>query len=74
MQSGYQAIADHIRIGELEFHDCVVSVSDSRSVADEDGIIGADVFGAYVVDIDLPGMRMKLSPLPKRPEDAARSR
>jgi len=69
MQSGYQAIADHIRIGELEFHDCVVSVSDSRSVADEDGIIGADVFGAYVVDIDLPGMRMKLSPLPKRPED-----
>lgn len=69
LQSGYQAVADHVRIGNLEFEDCVVSVSESRSVADEDGIIGADVFGAYVVDIDLPGMRLKLSPLPKRPED-----
>ena len=32
-------------------------------------MIGADVLGAYLIDIDLPGMRLKLSPLPKRPED-----
>lgn len=70
LQSGYRAVADHIRIGELEFQDCLVTVSDSRFVTDEDGIIGAEVFGAYLVDIDLPGMRLKLSPLPKRPEDA----
>lgn len=70
LQTGYTAVADHIRIGELEFQDCVVSVSDKRSVGDEDGLIGADVFGAYLVDIDLPGMKLKLSPLPKRPEDA----
>jgi tetratricopeptide (TPR) repeat protein len=69
LQSGYTATADHIRIGELEFQDCVVSVSDKGSVADEDGLIGADVLGAYLIDIDLPGMRLKLSPLPKRPED-----
>ena len=69
LQSGYTAVADHIRIGELEFQDCVVSVSDKGSVADEDGLIGADVFGRYLIDIDLPGMRLKLSPLPKRPED-----
>lgn len=70
LQSGYTAVADHIRIGELEFQDCVVSVSDRSSVGEEDGLIGADVFGAYLIDIDLPGMRLKLSPLPKRPEDA----
>src|SRR6202030_646646 len=69
LQSGYTALADRIRIGELEFQDCVVSVSDKGSVADEDGLIGADVLGAYLIDIDLPGMRLKLSPLPKRPED-----
>jgi hypothetical protein len=69
LQSGYMATADHIQIGELEFQDCVVSVSDKGSVADEDGLIGADVLGAYLIDIDLPGMRLKLSPLPKRPED-----
>jgi len=33
-------------------------------------LVGADVFGAYLVDLDLPGMKLKLSPLPKRPEDA----
>jgi tetratricopeptide (TPR) repeat protein len=69
LQSGYTAVADHIRIGELEFQDCVVFASDKGSVADEDGLIGADVFGAYLIDIDLPGMRLNLSPLPKRPED-----
>lgn len=69
MQSGYTAVADHIRIGNLEFEDCLVSVSDKGSVADQDGLIGADVFGRYLIDIDLPGMRLKLSPLPKRPED-----
>ena len=69
LQSGYTAVAEHIRIGELEFQDCVVAVSDKGSVADEDGLIGADVLGAYLIDIDLPGMRLKLAPLPKRPED-----
>jgi hypothetical protein len=69
LQSGYAALADHIRIGELEFQDCVVAVSEQGSVADQDGLIGADVFGGYLIDIDLPGMRLKLSPLPKRPED-----
>ncbi len=71
MQNGYTAVADHIRIGELEFEDCVVTVSDKSSMTGEDGLIGADVFGSYLIDIDLPGMRLKLSPLPKRPEDTA---
>ena len=71
LQSGYTAVAAHIRVGELEFQDCVISVSDKGSVGDEDGLIGADVFGKYLVDIDLPGMRLKLSPLPKRAEDTA---
>jgi tetratricopeptide (TPR) repeat protein len=70
LRSGYRAVADHIRIGELEFRDCIVSVSDKGSVAEQDGLIGADVFGAYLIDLDLPGRQLKLSPLPKRPEDS----
>ena len=70
LQSGYTALAEHIRIGDLEYQDCVVAVSDKSSVADGDGLIGADVFGSYLIDIDFPGMQLKLSPLPKRPEDA----
>jgi hypothetical protein len=69
LRSGYSAVADHIRIGELDFEDCVVYVTDKGSVADQDGLIGADVFSAYLVDLDLPGMRLNLAPLPKRPED-----
>jgi hypothetical protein len=40
-------------------------------VGEEDGLVGADVFGAYLVDLDLPAMKLKLSPLPKRPEDTS---
>ncbi len=70
-QSGYVAVADDIRVGELEFQDCVVRVSDRASITDEDGLIGTDVFGSYLIDIDLPAQKLRLSPLPKRPDEAA---
>jgi tetratricopeptide (TPR) repeat protein len=70
LQSGYSALADRLQVGDLEFQDCVVSVIDKDSVLDQDGLIGANVFRAYLVDLDLPEMRLKLSPLPKRPEDS----
>ncbi len=69
-QTGYTGSVAEIRIGELEFHDCIVRVSDRPSVADEDGLIGADVFSSYLIDIDIPGGKLKLSPLPKRPDEA----
>ena len=71
LQSGYTAVADHIKVGELEFQDCVVRVADKASFPDEDGLIGADVFGSYLIDIDIPGERLKLAPLPKRPDETS---
>jgi tetratricopeptide (TPR) repeat protein len=68
-QSGYAAVADHIQIGELEFADCIVRVTDQASIADEDGLIGANVFSSYLIDIDFPAEKLKLSPLPKRPDE-----
>jgi Aspartyl protease/Tetratricopeptide repeat len=70
-QSGYVAVAGHIRVGDLEFEDCLVRVVDATGPSDNDGLIGADVFGAYLIDIDIPGQRLRLSPLPKRPDEAA---
>jgi tetratricopeptide (TPR) repeat protein len=69
LQTGYSAVADRLRIGDLEFQDCVVTVSNKKSIIGDDGLIGADVFSAYLIDIDIPGRTLKLSPLPKRPED-----
>ncbi len=66
---GYLGYADSIRIGDLEFQDCLVEVSDKRSVADEAGLIGADVFSAYLVTLDFPDRKLKLRALPPRPDD-----
>jgi len=70
-QGGYLALADHIRVGALEFADCVVHVADRTQLTDEDGLIGADVFSSYLIDIDLPAAKLRLSPLPKRPDETA---
>ena len=66
--TGDVAVADRIRVGELEFHDCLVRVTD-RAVTEEDGLIGADVFDSFLVDINFPREKLKLSPLPKRPDE-----
>ena len=68
---GYTALAKRIRVGDLEFEDCTVRVTDKATpVTGQDGLIGTDVFSAYVIDIDIPGAKLRLSPLPKRPEAA----
>ncbi len=70
-QGGYTALANRIRIGDLEFEDCTVRVTDKATpVTGQDGLVGTDVFSAYVIDIDIPGAKLRLSPLPKRPEAA----
>jgi tetratricopeptide (TPR) repeat protein/predicted aspartyl protease len=70
-KNGYRGLANSLKIGDLEFRDCPVEVLEQRSVAGEDGLIGADVFAAFLVDIDFPHEKLHLSPLPKRPDEAA---
>jgi Tfp pilus assembly protein PilF len=72
-KNAFVGTAKSIRIGQLEFQDCPVGVIESRSVAGEDGLIGADVFEHFLVEIDFPGEKLKLSELPKRPGEADRA-
>lgn len=65
--AGWIGLANSIKIGELEFQNCPVEVMDKRSVADENGLIGADVFDHFLVDISFPDRKLRLSELPKRP-------
>jgi Flp pilus assembly protein TadD len=67
--AGWIGLANSIKIGELEFQNCPVTVMDKRSVADENGLIGADVFSSFLVDIDIPDRKLRLGELPKRPGD-----
>ncbi len=71
-QGGYTALASRIRVGDLEFSDCTVRVTDAATpVTGQDGLIGSDVFSSYLINIDIPGAKLRLSPLPKRPDEAA---
>jgi predicted aspartyl protease len=68
---GYLGFAQSVQIGDLEFENCYVDVTDSRKSIGEDGLIGADVFAKFLVDIDFPDHKFKLSPLPKLPDEPA---
>src|SRR5215469_9193050 len=72
-RDAYLALVDQVRVGDLEFRDCIVTVSEKTLNLDEDGLIGGDVFSSYIVDIDIPGDAFRLSPLPKRPEDTTQA-
>lgn len=72
-QGGFIAPVDSIRIGSLEFRDCMVRVSDRQDIVSVDGLIGTDVFSSYLVTLDYPMRKFRLSPLPARPNDAAAS-
>jgi tetratricopeptide (TPR) repeat protein len=67
------AHVDSLRIGDLEFHNCLVRVIDKRNVLDVDGLIGPDVFSSWVVTLDIPSREVRLGPLPKRPYDTAQT-
>src|SRR6185437_11169796 len=69
--NGYWAYADNLRIGSLEFKDCLVEVLNTPSVVGKDGLIGADVFENYHVKLDFPAHQMTLSQLPPIPGEQA---
>jgi predicted aspartyl protease len=62
---------DDIKIGKMEFKNCMVHVLEQKGVLDVDGLIGPDVFRDYLVTLDIPGREVRIGPLPKRPEDEA---
>ncbi len=66
-RNAYVGIADSIKIGDLEFRNCPVEVMESRNVAGEDGLIGSDVLEDFLVELDFPNEKLRLSRLPKRP-------
>ena len=65
--SSYIGIADSIKIGDLEFKGCHVEVMDRNSVAEEDGLIGSDMFSSFLVNIEFPNYKLHLTPLPPMP-------
>ena len=64
----YTVLSDSVKIGGLEFKDCLVNVIDSGSPFDDGaGFIGMDVFSTFMVTVDFPMRTLGLGPLPARP-------
>ncbi len=68
--NGYVAYVDSIRIGDVEFADCMVEVSSKRSVGDTAGLVGMNVFQNFMITLDYPLRRFSIKPLPERPGQA----
>ena len=70
LAAGYVAAVDNIQVGDLEFHDCTVTVIEKKTKLDIDGLIGADVFSRFLIELNFPEAKLKLSPLPPVPDEA----
>jgi tetratricopeptide (TPR) repeat protein len=64
---------DTLRLGPLEFRDCMVGVSDTPFPNKGDGFIGTDVFAAYLISLDYPAAKLTLAPLPPLPSQGKTS-
>lgn len=64
LTGGYRAIAERLQIGDVEYRDAVISVADQSLVGIEDGLIGSNVLGEFLITLDFAGGKMRLDPLP----------
>jgi tetratricopeptide (TPR) repeat protein len=69
--SSFIGVVKSIKIGNLEFQGCHVEVMDRNSVADEDGLIGSNVFSHFLVNINFPDAKLDLTALPPLPPPSA---
>jgi Flp pilus assembly protein TadD len=72
LQAGYTGFAQIIRVGNMEFADCAVDVSNRHDVIPGiDGLIGGDVFRQYLITLDYPDHKLILGPLPQVPHSTS---
>lgn len=67
----YFGWVDKIDIGGIQFRNCIVEVSSKTDIADEAGLIGADVFHNFLVTLDFKNWKLLLAPLPQNPNASA---
>ena len=60
----YYAVADNIRIGAMEYHDCTVRVAPAAQLANANSLIGTDFFRDQRIHIDYVLKTVTLTPYP----------
>ena len=60
----YFAVADRVKIGNLEYHDCPVRVVPASALGNSKSLIGTDFFRDHLIHIDYVAKLLALSSLP----------
>jgi predicted aspartyl protease len=60
-----------VKVGGLEFTNCMVHILDKKTVVGTDGLIGGDFFARSLLTLDFPKEQMRVAPLPERPGEKA---
>jgi predicted aspartyl protease len=62
--AGYSALAEHFRIGDVEYRNALINVTEQSMEGIQDGLIGSNVFSGFLITLDFAGRRLRLDPLP----------
>lgn len=62
--TGYLGFAESVRVGDVELRNCIVHVSDKKSVGESAGLIGPSVFERFLITFDFVRREMLFDPLP----------
>jgi tetratricopeptide (TPR) repeat protein len=62
--SEFRNLASEVRIGDLVVQNCPVSIFDTAKDSSHDGLIGTDFFSKFLVELDWPHKKLRLSPYP----------
>jgi hypothetical protein len=65
----YTGLADHVQIGLVEFKNVLIDVEERTPIGDEVGLIGTDLFGNFLINLNLSDYKLTLDPLPAIPGD-----
>lgn len=68
----FGSIADSCEIGSLKYRACLIQATEGKKqiAGEEDGLIGADVFSDYIIQIDFQKQSLHLTPHPSRPPNS----
>lgn len=61
---GWIGYAEQISIGDVQFRNCIVEVSDGGPVGEGNGLIGTDIVQRFLVTLNFAAHRIELDPLP----------
>ena len=65
--SGYSADVARLQIGNVELRNCTVQVAPDKLMLSQDAIIGTDVFQKYLITLDFPVRKLRISERSSQP-------